>query len=54
MCKSTNLSQRKKARAGVFFLWLGIGDENQTFSEELTFEPSELDSIYIEPEQGDE
>lgn len=35
-------------------IWLGIGDENQTFTEELTFDPSELDSIYIETEQEGE
>lgn len=53
MCKCAYLSQRKKSRFGLFFLWLKVEDENQTFTEELTIDTSELDSIYIEPERED-
>ena len=28
------------------FLWLGLGDGNITFSDELDFDPSELDIVY--------
>lgn len=28
------------------FSWLGLGDGNITFSDELDFDPTELDMIY--------
>ena len=28
------------------FTWLGLGDGNITFSDELDFDPSELDIVY--------
>ncbi len=28
------------------FPWLGLGDGNITFSDELDFDPSELDIVY--------
>lgn len=33
-------------------VWLGIGDENQTFEDELQFDVNEeIECIYVEPEE---
>ena len=31
---------------GLCSIWLGLGDGNITFSDELDFDPSELDIVY--------
>ena len=32
-------------------IWLGIGDDNQTFSKELEFDPDQLESVYQDNKQ---
>lgn len=34
-------------------IWLGIGDENQTFKDELQFDIDEIERIYVEQEESE-
>lgn len=44
--ESLETDQRKNEPIGLIFSWLGLGDGNITFSDELDFDPSELDIVY--------
>ena len=47
------LSHAKSPPKGELLAWLGLRDGNITFSDELDFDPSELDIVYedIDPEE---
>ena len=36
----------RRSRGAKVAIWLGLGDGNITFSDELDFDPSELDIVY--------
>jgi hypothetical protein len=50
--KAINQNETHLGLISMCRIWLGIGDENQTFEDELQFDVNEeIECIYVEPEE---